>query len=351
VVFHRIAGVGEPPPGRLAFPEGGLQPGRGKPVEIFDYDVVTEYNANPFSVKKMASNAWAQYVWEMHGGEGIHPLAWRVPGSRVVFVNEARWPTARLAEINQPHELFVPGQGTQPPPRPQADPQAPTVAPPAPEPPAPAPDPLAPTGVMPPPRSGPVTAITGPKGQAVEASPGDAVAAYQANPGAVYVGRNSVHHEQIWHLSGGRGATPVVFRSGNAYFVDPELAPPGLLAQIGRAMQLPAVAAPAVPQRPATVTVEFAVQSGLVSPTGNLGRVLQGIQTEYAAAAPKNLNEGLAVVTRGAARAGLHPGRRTQPSATEYQLENVGGVRTRILASGEIIVTNRDGQVVLHLIP
>ena len=44
-------------------------------------------------------------------------------------------------------------------------------------------------------------------------------------------------------------------------------------------------------------------------------------------------------------------GERSQPSATEYQLKNVGGVITRILASGEIIVINRAGQVVLHLIP
>ena len=73
-------------------------------MEIYDNDVVTAFNANPASVKRMASNAWAQYVWELHGGEGIHPMAWRHPHGRVVYVNEARWPAGRLSEINQPHE-------------------------------------------------------------------------------------------------------------------------------------------------------------------------------------------------------------------------------------------------------
>ena len=93
------------------------------------------------------------------------------------------------------------------------------------------------------------------------------------------------------------------------------------------------------------------MQQGLVNPTGRLAPVLQGIQAEFAASPPTTLNEGLAVVTRGATRAGLHPGIRTQPSASEYLLENVGGVKTRILTTGEIIVTDKAGQVVLHLIP
>ena len=107
--------------------------------------------------------------------------------------------------------------------------------------------------------------------------------------------------------------------------------------------------------RPGTITVEASMQSGLVKPAaagGKLEPILRGIQEEFAKAPPTNMNEGLAVVERGAKNAGFHPGSRSQPSATEYQLKNVGGVVTRILApSGEIIVTNKAGQVVLHLIP
>jgi hypothetical protein len=206
-----------------------LNPQRGKPVEVYVEDVLATYARDPAFVKKMGSDAWAQAIWEIQGGEGFHPMAWKHPNGRVVYVNEPRW-TGKLSDINQPHELVT---------------TAPTV-------PAPA----------------------------------------------------------------------------------PTVAPPATLVV-----------------RPGTVTVETAIQQGLVSPAGRLAPVLQGIQAEYAAAPPTNLNQGLAIVTRGAARAGLHPGRRTQPSASEYLLENVGGVKTRILASGEIIVTNKDGQVVLHLIP
>ena len=118
----------------------------------------------------------------------------------------------------------------------------------------------------------------------------------------------------------------------------------------------PTVAPPStVPMRPGTITVEQSLQNGLVKPVtagGKLEPVLRAIQDEYAAAGPPtNLNEGLDLVTRATLRAEVGRGERSQPSATEYQLKNVGGVITRILASGEIIVINRAGQVVLHLIP
>jgi sarcosine oxidase delta subunit len=350
IAFHRIAGVGEPPvPSR---PSGGQrQLGRGRPEEIFDYDVRTAYNADPTTVKKIASNSWAQYVWEMHGGEGIHPMAWRHPGGRVVFVNEARW-TGKISEINQPHELIAPGQATQAAPRPQVDPRAPTGVAPAQEPPVPSLDPRAPTGLAPPRRSGPVTGGTGPRGQAIEVTAGETVAAFQANPRSVYGSPTSDWHMQVWILSGGRGATPVIFRSGNMILVDLELAPQGLLAQLGRGMRLPSKPVLMTGAKPGTVTVEAATQQGLVRPGGRLEPVLRSIQDEFEAGPPTNLNEALAVVSRATARINLARGiRRPQTTADEIVLDNAGGVVTRVRASGEIIVTNRDGQVVLHLIP
>ena len=152
----------------------------------------------------------------MQGGEGVHPMAWKHPNQRVVYVNEARWPAGKLDQINQPHVLVTP---------------------------------------------------------------------------------------------------------------------------------------PALPMRPGTVTLEMSMQQGLVNPTGKLAPILRGIQVEYAKSPPTNLNETLKVVENGATSAGYHPGSRTQPSATEYLLTNVGGVKTRILANGEIIVIDRAGQVVLHILP
>jgi sarcosine oxidase delta subunit len=224
--FHRIAGIGEPPPYRAPAPARQL--GRGRPEEIFDYDVRMAFNADPASVKRMGSNSWAQYVWEMHGGEGIHPMAWKHPGGRVVYVNEARW-TGRLSEINQPHELGTPGhvqlpQGTS---RTLPDPRSQTVP------------------GEPPPYQGPVTAQSVPavpaggRQRAFVATEADAVAAYQANPASVHGSVSSYWHEQVWYLDRGRGAPPVVFRVGRTVFVDAARADAALLAQLGMAMRLP----------------------------------------------------------------------------------------------------------------
>ena len=244
--FMRIAGVGQPPPG--AAPPRVLNPSRGKPVEAYDYDVVTAYNANPASVKKMASNSWAQYVWELHGGEGIHPVAWRHPHGRVVYVNEARWPAGRLSEINQPHELIAPGQGTQAPRPATVDPRAGTI--PGAPPPA---DPFVRTapGAPPPVPAGPATQPSAPparplapqpragalRQRAFEATEAQAVAAYQRNPASVYRSPTSSWHQQLWNLDRGPGIAPPIFRSGNVILVDLDQASAALLLQLGRGMR------------------------------------------------------------------------------------------------------------------
>ena len=123
--FHRIAGMGEPPipTGFRGLPTLGrvLNPQRGKPVEVYADEVLSAYAADPAFVKKMGSDPWAQAIWETQGGDGPHPMAWKHPGARVVYVNELRW-TGKLSEINQPHELVTAPPGPSP---------APTVAPPA----------------------------------------------------------------------------------------------------------------------------------------------------------------------------------------------------------------------------
>ena len=116
-------------------------------------------------------------------------------------------------------------------------------------------------------------------------------------------------------------------------------------------MRLPTVA-PAVPARPGTITVDAAVQAGLVRAGGGLEPVLRSIEGEFATGPPSNLNQALAVVSRATVRIGLARGiRRPQTTPDEIVLDNVGGVVTRVRATGEIIVTNKAGQVVLHLIP
>ena len=192
----------------------------------------------------------------------------------------------------------------------------------------------------------------GPRQRAFEATEADAVGAYQANPASVYGSPTSSWHQQVWNLDRGPGIAPPIFRSGNVVLVDLNQASAALLAQIGRGMRLPTVAAHAVPARPGTITVEVALQAGLVRAGGGLEPVLRAIEGEFGAAPPTNLNQALAVVSRATARINLARSiRRPQTTPDEIVLDNVGGVVTRVRATGEIIVTNKAGQVVLHLIP
>jgi hypothetical protein len=208
-----------------------FSPGRGKPVAVNESEVLAAYATEPALVKKMGSDAWAQTIWETQGGDGVHPMAWKHPNQRVVYVNETRW-TGKISEINQPHELVTP-------------------------PPVPAP-------------------------------------------------------------------TPTV-------------APPST-----------------VPMRPGTITVEQSLQNGLVKPVaagGKLEPVLRSLQDEFAARPSTNLNEGVGVVTRATDRLNISSGTKSQTTASEIVFTNVRGTVTRVRTTGEIIVTNQAGQVVLHLIP
>jgi hypothetical protein len=111
------------------------------------------------------------------------------------------------------------------------------------------------------------------------------------------------------------------------------------------------VAAPAPSQRPGTVTVEASRQAGLVKPGGKLDGVLQSIEAEFASTRPTTLNEAVRVVDRATVKVGLARGIKSQPSPDYVLLKNVGGIETRVYRSGEIVVTNQAGQVLLHMRP
>jgi hypothetical protein len=126
--------------------------------------------------------------------------------------------------------------------------------------------------------------------------------------------------------------------------------PPGPVELPGPA-PAPKVASPGALERPGTVTVDSAVQTGRVRAGGKLETILRSIQAEFEAAPSTTLKQGLDVVGRGTTRAGYARGIKSQTTPSEIVLKNVGGVETRILTSGEIIVTDPAGQVVLRLIP
>ncbi|HEX5734717.1 MAG TPA: DUF4157 domain-containing protein [Blastocatellia bacterium] len=101
-----------------------------------------------------------------------------------------------------------------------------------------------------------------------------------------------------------------------------------------------------------TVTVETSIKNGLVNQGGKLFDTLSGIQREFVAKPPKNSIEALNIVERVTKALKLGPGVQTEGSIFgEYVvLQNVGGILTKILKSGEIIVT-RGTDLLLRLIP
>jgi hypothetical protein len=112
----------------------------------------------------------------------------------------------------------------------------------------------------------------------------------------------------------------------------------------------PKVAGPSPLERPGTVTVDDAIQAGRVQDP-KLERVLRSMQAEYEAGPPTTLREADQLVSRATAKVNLARGIKTQPSAAGIVLENIGGVKTFISTTGEIVVTNKAGQVVLRLVP
>jgi Domain of unknown function (DUF4157) len=104
--------------------------------------------------------------------------------------------------------------------------------------------------------------------------------------------------------------------------------------------------------RAGTVTVETAVQRGLVKESGRLVQVLRAIQSRFVAADPKTLEAGMEVVGSATKAVGLETGVITAGGFTQgfVELSNVGGVVTRILSTGEIVVI-QGSNVLLRLMP
>ena len=176
------------------------------------------------------SNAFAQTVWEMHQGAGLHPLAWRVLGGphRRIYVNQVRWAqeAGTAAELNRPGDLLTPGNRGVKVPRAYNDtvePEAHTI-----DRPGPATRPSAPAA----PRVSARQPI-------VEVTPEDVVTVYGQNPRSIHGSISHDWHQQIWNLDGGHGHAPLAFRSGSTIFVDAELWPPALRAQVGLLLQVP----------------------------------------------------------------------------------------------------------------
>jgi hypothetical protein len=126
--------------------------------------------------------------------------------------------------------------------------------------------------------------------------------------------------------------------------------PPAGKVDAPEAAPAPKTATPGALERPGTVTVDSSLQKGLVKPGGKLETILRSIQAEFEAAPPTTLKQGLDVVGRGTAKVGFARGIRSQTTASEIVLTNPGST-TRVLTTGEIVVSLPGGEVVLRLVP
>jgi RHS repeat-associated protein len=108
------------------------------------------------------------------------------------------------------------------------------------------------------------------------------------------------------------------------------------------------------------VSVADAVKQGLVRPGGNLQAVLVAIEKEFANNPPK-LTSGalqaqtaaLNAIAKATGDIGLEPGQSigALPGQGDVVLQNVGGIITTIKPSGQIIITNPQGQIILSVLP
>jgi hypothetical protein len=128
------------------------------------------------------------------------------------------------------------------------------------------------------------------------------------------------------------------------------------LAEARAGFGIPATRGPAsvLPARDATAakgggtqTAE-AVRQGFVREGGKLQEVLQNIESEFAAAAPKSAGDALTVIDRATSAAKLEPGVASLAPDGGVILENAGGITTTISKAGDIIIQRGD-QVLMRL--
>ncbi|HZS49101.1 MAG TPA: RHS repeat-associated core domain-containing protein, partial [Blastocatellia bacterium] len=99
-------------------------------------------------------------------------------------------------------------------------------------------------------------------------------------------------------------------------------------------------------------TVDEAVSLGLLNGTSKLAQVLRTIQSGFNAANPSSMLESMKILNQAVESLGLGPGVVVEggPTAGYITLQNVGGVLTTILSTGEIVVT-KGGDVLMRLKP
>jgi hypothetical protein len=98
------------------------------------------------------------------------------------------------------------------------------------------------------------------------------------------------------------------------------------------------------------VTAAQTLARGLVSPGGKLGQLLPALESQFAAAGPKNALQALNVVGRATGSVGLESGYVISQQGGQIVLQNAGGVVTTLGSEGSILV-QRGADVLLHLIP
>jgi hypothetical protein len=105
------------------------------------------------------------------------------------------------------------------------------------------------------------------------------------------------------------------------------------------------------------VSARDAVNRGLVRPGGQTEAILKHAEAEFAAKPPRTAQEAFDMLDRAAKKvdpvfsAGVPEDLQPIVAGQDKVLLNNNGIKTLLKANGEIMVTARNGQVILHLVP
>jgi RHS repeat-associated protein len=98
------------------------------------------------------------------------------------------------------------------------------------------------------------------------------------------------------------------------------------------------------------VSLAQSMAKGLVRRGGKTEKILQSIETDFAAGAPKTNLEAMELVTKAADKVGFGAGFGKAVAGQDTVLTNFEGVTTTLKTNGEIIV-QKGTDIILHLIP
>jgi hypothetical protein len=105
------------------------------------------------------------------------------------------------------------------------------------------------------------------------------------------------------------------------------------------------------------VSARDAGNRGLVRPGGQTEAILKNAEAEFAAKPPRTAQEAFDMLDRAAKKfdpdfiAGVPEDLQPIVAGQDKMLLNNNGIKTLLKANGEIKVTDRNGQVILHLVP